>query len=489
MTHYLDLRAYLEALDALGDVRHVTREVSADLEAAAIIRLSTERGGPLPLFENVAGVAPGFRLFGAPAALSSVPGKPFARLALSLGLPAESTGAELVDHLARTRDVPPVPPKLVSREEAPCKQNILLGDEATLDRFPVPRVHQDDGGNYPNTWGVIVAKTPDGQWVNWSISRVMQIDGTHLTGQVHRSQHIGRIWEQWAKLGRPMPFALVQGGDPAISVIGGIPIPGGVDEAGFIGALHGEPVPVVRCETSDLEVPATAEIVIEGYMSPSRDVLEGPFAEFNGYANAEQTRQPLFTIEAITYRDDPIWPIIAVGRPADDAHVVMGTGESSQLLAELREAGLPVTTVWLPLPLAAHWSVITVPGNWRETLPGISPAEFAHRIADVVDASRAGRFASHVFVLDDDIDPTNDSDVLWALASRIHPVDRKEVRMGPIHAIELCYTDEERHAVHGPVVISHALQAAPGEGRMPHASFAQAYPPEIQTKALQTWGD
>ena len=292
-----------------------------------------------------------------------------------------------------------------------------------------------------------------------------------MTGQVHRSQHIGRIWEQWAKLGRPMPFALVQGGDPAIPVIGGIPIPGGVDEAGFIGALHGEPVPVVRRETSDLEVPATAEIVIEGHMSHGRDVLEGPFAEFNGYANAERTRQPVFTIDAITYRDDPIWPVIAMGRPADDAHLVMGTGESSQLLAELREAGLPVTTVWLPLPLAAHWSVITVPGDWRETLPGISPAEFAHRIADVVDASRAGRFASHVFVLDNDIDPTNDGDVLWALASRIHPVDRKEVRMGPIHAIELCYTDEERHAVHGPC--AHPRRTADGGAALHHEALGR----------------
>ena len=487
MKRYPDLRAYLEALEALGDVRHVTREVSADLEAAAITRLSTERGAPAPLFQNVAGAPPGFRLLGAPAALSSVPGKPFARLALSLGLPAETTAAELVDHVARTRDVMPVPPRLMSREEAPCKQNILLGDEAALDRFPVPRVHQDDAGNYPNTWGVIVAKTPDGRWVNWSIARIMQIDGKHMTGQIHPPQHVGLIWEEWAKLGRPMPFALVQGGDPAIPVVGGMPLPSGVDEAGFIGALYGEPIDVVRCETSDLEVPATAEIVIEGHLSPGRDVLEGPFGEFNGYASAERSMQPVYTIEAITYRDDPIWPMVAEGRPVTESHMVIGTGQSAQLLAELRAAGLPVTTVWMPLQMAIHWAVITVPENWREVLPGLEPGEFAHRIADVADASRSGRKVSHVFVLDDDIDPANDRDLLWGLATRVHPVDRKEVRPGRIHPIMLCYTDEERHGKHGPLVVSHALQPAARQGRMPHSSFAQAYPAEIQARALELW--
>ena len=152
-----DLRAHLAALDTLGDLKRVRREVSWDLEAAAITRLSYERTAPAPFFENVSGAESGFRLMGAPASLSSAPGKPLARVALSLGLPPDLTAAQLVDTLAATRDLPAVPPRLVSRDEAPCKQNILLGQDATLDRFPVPRVHEQDGGRYLNTWGIIVA--------------------------------------------------------------------------------------------------------------------------------------------------------------------------------------------------------------------------------------------------------------------------------------------------------------------------------------------
>ncbi|MFF3573878.1 UbiD family decarboxylase [Nocardia jiangxiensis] len=483
MTCYPDLRTFIEALDTLGDVQHVTESVSADLEAAAITRLSTERETPAPLFENVSGAPSGFRLFGAPASLSSVPGKPFARIALALGLPPETTAGELVDHLARARTFTPVPPKVVASEEAPCKQNILVGEAATLDRFPIPRVHQDDGGPYPNTWGIIVAKTPDGSWTNWSIARIMQIDGRHMTGQIQPSQHIGRIWEEWAKLGQPMPFALVQGGDPAIPVVGGMPLPDGVDEAGYIGALHGEPLKVVPCETVDLDVPASAEVVIEGHLSPGRDAVEGPFGEFNGYAASETSQQPVYTIAAITYRDAPIWPVVAEGRPVDECHTVIGAGQSSALLAELRAAGLPISTVWAPLRTAIHWAVVTVPPQWRMVLAKADPAEFARKIADVIDASRSGRKFSHIFILDDDIDPADDRDLLWGLATRVHPTDHREVRHGRIHPLMYCYSEQERHTVRGPLTIVHALQPAPGHGRMAHSSFYEAYPPDVQARA------
>jgi UbiD family decarboxylase len=153
MNRHRDLRAYLAALEELSDLRRIRREVDWDLEAAAVTRLSCEHTAPAPLFENVTGVRPGFRLLGAPAALSSVPDRPLARVALSLGLSPDLTAAELVDHLVAVWDRPAVPPKTVSSREAPCKQNVLRGDDATLDRFPVPRLHQQDGGRYPNSWG------------------------------------------------------------------------------------------------------------------------------------------------------------------------------------------------------------------------------------------------------------------------------------------------------------------------------------------------
>src|ERR1700681_4056145 len=130
MTHFTDLRGYIDALDELGDLVRITREVDADLESAAITRRSYELRSRAPLFENIQGARPGFRVFGAPAALSSRADAPYARVALSLGLPPESTGPEIQDALLAARYATPVPPVLVDPATAPCQQNVLLGDEA-----------------------------------------------------------------------------------------------------------------------------------------------------------------------------------------------------------------------------------------------------------------------------------------------------------------------------------------------------------------------
>ena len=221
MSAITDFRDYLSELAKRGDIEHIKRTVDPYLEASAITRRATENGRRVPFFEHLSGAADGFRMVGAPGALSSIPGHPLARISLSLGLPYTTTAAELVEHLVQAGSKPPLPPRQVDGASAPCKQNILLGEEASLDRFPIPFVHQDDGGPYVNTWGVIAARTPDGRWTNWSITRIMKIDARHMTGLVLPSQHIGMVWKEWEPIGEPMPFALIQGGDPGIATVGG----------------------------------------------------------------------------------------------------------------------------------------------------------------------------------------------------------------------------------------------------------------------------
>ncbi|MWL73661.1 UbiD family decarboxylase, partial [Escherichia coli] len=235
MKYYDDLRSFIDALDEMGDIMHVRREVDGDFEPSAITRRSYERQSPAPLFHKVAGVAPGFRLFGAPASLSSRSDKPYARVAMSLGLAPESTGPQIIEALSAARSQPGIPPVRVGSADALCHQNILRGDDASLDRFPIPFAHDKDGGRYANTWGTLIVKTPDGKWVNWSIARVMKVDGKRMVGLIVPSQHIGQIWGEWVKLGQPMPYALVQGPAPAISCVSGIPIPAHADEADYIG--------------------------------------------------------------------------------------------------------------------------------------------------------------------------------------------------------------------------------------------------------------
>ncbi len=153
----------------------------------------------------------------------------------------------------------------------PCQENRLVGDEVDLWRLPTPLIHDGDGGRYLNTWGTIVARTPDGRWTNWSISRIMVIGKQTMTGIVLPRQHLGMIHAQWKALGKPMPFALALGTEPVIPFVSGMPLAEGVDEADFIGGYLGEPVDVVDCHSVDLQVPATSEIVIEGMLSTTRD--------------------------------------------------------------------------------------------------------------------------------------------------------------------------------------------------------------------------
>src|SRR6201987_1147 len=445
MTRIRDLRDYLRVLESLGDVEHIDHPVNPNPECTAIARRSPEQRRPVPLFNTVEGVKSGFRLVGALGALSSDSRNPLARVALSLGLSPDTPAKELVEHFAQAHQERPIPPKLISRDSAPCKQNILLGEKATLDHFPIPLVHPGDGGRYVNTWGIIVARTPDGRWTNWSISRIMMIDGRRMTGLFLPQQHIGMIWAEWEKIGKPMPFAVVQGGDSGVPMIGGMPIPAEVDEGTFLSTLYGEPVEVVKCETNDLDVPAGAEVVIEGHVSITRDATEGPYAEFHGYALPETSPEPVYTIEAITYRDNPIWPISATGRPPDDSQVAPALGVSAELIALLRGAGLPVTTAWLLVDTSCHWMIVTVPRIWRDTLPDISTTEFVHRIGELMSNNRVGRMCPVTYVLDDDIDPSNISDVLWALGTRIHPNGRQEQWPVAILPWYQCYTEEEKH--------------------------------------------
>ena len=205
-------------------------------------------------------------MLGAPMGLSCDEKHPLKRLALSLGLPADLSGPAMVDAWSKLADMEPVPLRIV--EHGPCKENRFFGEEIDLTRLPVPLIHEGDGGRYINTYGIMIA--PDsGRFLDqlgdhegdagrpprrlpaWSSPRRI----------LERFTASGRNWE------RDMPFALCLGVDPAITMVAGYPLPTGMNEGEMLGAWYGEPVEVVKCETTDLLVPASTEIVIEGFAS------------------------------------------------------------------------------------------------------------------------------------------------------------------------------------------------------------------------------
>ena len=483
--HLKSLREYLDALTELGDVRRVDAELDTNLEIGAVIRRAVETNAPAPLFTAIKGY-PGHRILGAPGALSSLPHARWARAALSLGLEPDTHPLDLVAELAAARTARPIPP--VTVDDAPCQQNVLLGTDATLDALPVPMLHDGDGGPYINTWGTIVARTPDGSWTNWSISRIMKLDGHRMTGLIMPLQDIGKIYRMWRERGEPMPFALAQGCEPAVPYICGMGLPSGVHEAGFLGAYFGEALETVRCRTVDLEVPASAEIVIEGHVGVDDTALEGPMGEYLGYLAGSPQPRPVYHISAITHRDQPILPVVSAGKPVDEDHTVVGLTYAAEVLHRLRAQGLPVTNAWLLPESSVNLLAVTVPRDWPKRSLATTTRMLTRMIAEAAMQPKVSFWVTRVMVFDDDIDPTDLRDVLWGYTTRSHPtrgqVLMEDQRVTPLH---LFYSEEERGGAGGPKMAYDCLLDPDPAKRLRSTAFLENFPPEVRRRALAVW--
>ncbi|HEY2696507.1 MAG TPA: UbiD family decarboxylase [Pseudonocardiaceae bacterium] len=483
-----DLRSHLAALAELGELQRVDRTVATDLELGAIVRRCCEIGAPSPLFTSLDRGEPGFRVLGAPASTSSQPHHRLARIALALGLPPTAKGLDIVEALTAARQREPIPPRLV--ENGPCKQHVLLGNDVDLEIFPTPRIHDGDGGRYFNTWGALIVQDPEGHWTNWTISRLMIHDRRTLVGPLAPTQHIGQIFEQWRRLGQPMPFAVAQGGHPAIPFACAMPIPREVDEVAFLGAYLGAPLDVVTCETNVLQVPADAEIVIEGHVDPSRTGPEGPMGEYSGYIATHTWQAPLFHVDAITYRDEAILPVVAAGEPIDETHTASGTVYAAEALHQLRTAGLPVTTCWLPYEAATSWFVATVPAHWRDEFAGTS-TDLVNQIASTYFHSKPGVELAVVIVTYDDVDPTDISALVWAMATRMHPHNGAIYFPDePITPLPPSWSGADRAVMRATKVAYNCLYGDeyPDPADLPRrSSFRYCYPDSLQQDVLRNW--
>jgi 4-hydroxy-3-polyprenylbenzoate decarboxylase len=271
-----------------------------------------------------------------------------------------------------------------------------------------------------------------------------------------------------------------------VPIASSTPLPEHVDEAGFIGGFLNEPVDVIRCETNDLYAPASAEIIVEGHLSIEETALEGPVGEYAGYLSGQAEPQPLYHVDAITYRDEPILPVVVAGEPSDEDHTVAGLVFAAEALRLLRAQRLPVTFAWIPFPSAFHWLVVTVPPAWRRMAGNPDSTELTRRIAEVVLHSRVGAFVPKVFVLDDDIDPTDTDELVWAIATRTHP-SRGHARFDSESIIPLmmCYSDEEKRAHSAPKTAYNCLLTEPGPNRPRRLGFKHNYPAEIRNRVLE----
>jgi UbiD family decarboxylase len=487
MTHYTDLRSYLDALQAIGEVQPIARPVTLDLEIGAICRRAGETGQAAPLFETIP-ERPGMRVLGAPGGVSAKPGQWLARIALAVGLPATASGRDIVEAFAGARGRPGIPPNVIAT--GPCKENIHTGDAIDLMELPAPLLHDGDGGRYLNTFGIICCETPDKAWRSWSIARIMVVDGKRMAGIIAPNQHVGMVRKMWTDIGKDMPFALALGAQPVLPYVGGMPLPDFVSEVDYAGALTGAAVDCVRAETVDVLVPASAEIVVEGHVAMTETAPEGPMGEYAGYLwEGPPSPKPVYNVTAITHRDNPILPISVAGEPPEENHTAWGIPNAGEIVFLLREAGFPVATAWSPLESANHWFVIAVKKDWRTTT-GLRSSELCRRVADILFEKKGGMGTPKYIVVNDDIDITNTKEVVWAFATRNHPGSQGELIYNDENTNPLvAYIDNaEKAALRTTKVIYNCLDPEHLGGTLPkRSSFNFAYPAELQAQVLRDW--
>jgi len=408
---FLDMRQWMAQLEQHGELRRIKAEVDWDRELGALTRRVLEKKGPALLFENIKGYAQGrcTKLFA--SGLGSR-----ARLALALGFPHDASNRELVQYVMQ-KNRATVAPVIV--DSGPVKEVVVRGDAIDQAAFPVPKWHYLEGGRYIHTFSSIVTRDPDTGVMNVGMYRGMigKKDTTPFL-LVKGGQHWGAHFVKWAARGKPMPVACVIGWDPIMSFLSGSPLPAGVCEYDVMGGYRGEPVELVRCETVDLEVPASAEIVIEGFISddPSSYEAEGPFGEYTGYVSDLPTPRPTMKISCITHRRDPIFCGSLEG-------TLPGSYSENSVMSSVQRAAIAwniLNGAGIPGILDVYAPPITNGVNIRIQIKKHYQGQPKQIAAALWGNSAAQYRYKHVIVVEEDIDPADDEQVEWAYAHRVN---------------------------------------------------------------------
>jgi UbiD family decarboxylase len=405
---YTDLRSWIERAQAMGELREVDgASWQEDIGHASEMLVHT-LGAPAVLFDNIPGYPTGHRLLVNTNATRS-------RLALTLGLPLDIERRALMDEFLRLTESDRSQEVKVL-DDAPIFENVRQGDDVNVFEFPTPQWHPGDGGRYIGTGCGIVQRDPDSQWVNMGTYRVMIHDEKNVGVYISPGKHGKIIRDQYFSRGEPCPIAIVCGMDPLIFAASTIEVPFGVSEYQWAGAIRGEPFEVVNLPITGLPVPASSEIVLEGYIFPDKMAPEGPFGEWTGYYGSLQPAEPVMTIEGMYWRNNPIMLGVPPNKPpAFDPYLYREYLRSAIMLRELRGAGIPgITDVQCFAEGGTRlFNAISIDqkyaGHSRQTL---------HAAASVASAGYFGRI---VVVVDDDIDVTDMNDVMWAIFTRMDP--------------------------------------------------------------------
>ncbi|MFP4146359.1 MAG: 4-hydroxy-3-polyprenylbenzoate decarboxylase [Halorhodospira sp.] len=418
---YRDLRAFIGALEAQGELKRIAHPVDPYLEMTEVCDRTLHRGGPALLFERPRGYATPVlgNLFGTPR-----------RVALGMGADSVSALREIGELLAFLRQ--PEPPRGMrdawsqlpvfrrvldmsprTVRQAPCQERVLEGEEVDLSRWPIQTCWPGDAGPLI-TWALVITRGPGKERQNLGIYRQQVIGRNRVIMRwlAHRGGALDFAEHQREHPGEPFPVAVALGADPA-TILGAVtPVPDAMSEYAFAGLLRGARTELVPCLGSSLQVPASAEVVLEGHIHPGDRAEEGPFADHTGYYNETETF-PVFTIDRITHRSDPIYHSTYTGRPPDEP-AVLGEALNEVFVPILRKQFPEIEDFYLPPEGCSYrLAVVTI----RKQYPG-----HAKRVMlGVWSFLRQFMYTKFIIVTDEDVDARDWRSVIWALTTRSDP--------------------------------------------------------------------
>ncbi|MDB5508069.1 MAG: UbiD family decarboxylase [Hyphomicrobiales bacterium] len=405
---YEDLRDFIEQVDAIGALRRVPG-ADPHLEIGAVTEVAAGMPDcPALLFDDIPGFPRGFRIF----TNATVQAR---RAALALGIDTSLTPIEALKVWKQKRSkLEPIAPVAVKR--AAFLENSQQGRDVDLSIFPTPHWHRKDGGPYIGSGSLVIMRDPDTGWVNASIYRVQVHAKNRVTIQFdHMGRHGNMIAQKYWDRGQSCPVAVVNGEDPALFIAGFEYLPAGVSEYAFAGAIKGRAIEMCDGLVTGLPLPARAEIILEGHLlHPSEMTLpEGPFGEFTGYYAADARPAPVMDVTAVHYRSNP---------------VLLG---SPPMKPPRFHFGLPfrAASIWGDLEAAGVTDVI---GAWQHVSQLMTVVSIEQRYAG--HAKRAGLIAAAnsymgrlVVIVDEDVDPSNLADVMWAVTTRAEPSESVDI--------------------------------------------------------------
>ena len=436
-TKFEDLRSFLDALEARGDLTKIDVPVNPSLELTEICRRTLSQAGPALLFTRPSnGQVPILaNLFGTAeriaAALGTTGPEGFGQLgkllaALKAPEPPQGLG-DAWHRLPLIKEILNMAPRTV--RSGPCQDVVLEGKDVDLGSWPIQTCWPDDAGPLI-TWGLTTTRGPAAERQNLGVYRQQVIDRNRIIMRWLPHRGGATDYRAWCEVhpDQPFPIAVTIGADPATLLAAVTPIPDTLSEYAFAGLLRGARTRLTPCLGSDLSVPANAEITLEGHIKPGDTAVEGPFGDHTGYYNETETF-PVMTVDKITHRTDPIYHTTYTGRPPDEPSV-LGLALNDVFVPVLQTQYPEIVDFYLPSE-ACSYRVAVV--SIRKQYPG-----HARRIMfGIWSYLRQFTYTKLVIVVDDDIDARNWSDVIWAISTRVDPArDMQLVESTPIDYLD-----------------------------------------------------